>query len=151
MSPDDRRDPHTAQPSEGGSATEPLQSEKSVGELFNQVATDVGILLSTQIDLAKLELREEAVRAGRAARLLGAGVGAAAFTLLMASFAAAWGIGEGLDSPALGFLIVGAVYGIGAAVLLVGGRARVRNLNAIPRETVATLKDDVRWARQQAH
>ena len=146
MSLEDHRSPTTTPPS----ATEPLQSDKTVGELFNQVATDVGSLLSTQIDLAKLELREEAMRAGNAAKLLGAGAAAAVFTALMLSFAAAWAIGDALDTPALGFLIIGVIYGVVAAVLLLRGRDRMREVNGVPQQTIAAIKDDVRWMKEQA-
>jgi uncharacterized membrane protein YqjE len=144
MTPDDRTPPIHRDES-------PAAPEKSVGELFNQVATDVGILLSTQIDLAKLELREEAIRAGRAAKLLSIGAVVSWLTVVMLSFAAAWAIGDALDTPALGFLILGVVYGIAAAILLLRGRDRMREVNAVPEQTVATLKDDVAWAKHRAH
>lgn len=146
MNHDERR-PASAQPA---SETTPLQPEKTVGELFNQVATDVGALLSTEIDLAKLELREEAVRAGRAAKLMSIGTVTAYFAVLLASFAAAWAIGDALDTPAIGFLIIAALYGVAAAVLLVRGREQVRRVNGVPKQTIATIKEDIQWARQQA-
>jgi hypothetical protein len=144
MHPDDRREPHVP----AASGLDP-KADRSVGELFHEAATDLGILLSTQIDLAKLELREEAVRAGRAASLLSAGAAAAVMTALLLSFAAAWGIAEALDSPALGFLIVGALYAIGAAVLLLRGRDRMRQVSMVPQQTVEALRGDVEWAKQQ--
>jgi uncharacterized membrane protein YqjE len=125
--------------------------DRSVGELFSQVANDLGGLLSSQIELAKAELREDAVRAGKAAKLLSAGAGVAALTAVLLSFAAAWAIGEGLDSPALGFLIVGVLYGAVAVVLFLRGRDRLREVTGIAPQTVETLKDDARWAKAQVH
>lgn len=125
--------------------------DRSVGELFGQVAADLGDLLSSQIELAKAELREDAARAGKAAKLLSAGAGVAALTAVLLSFAAAWALGEWLDSPALGFLIVGVIYGAVAGVLFVRGRDRIREITGIAPQTVATLKDDARWAKAQVH
>lgn len=124
-------------------------NDRSVGELFNQVANDLGVLLATQIELAKVELRDEAVRAGRTAKLLGAASAIAGITAVLISFAAAWGIGEALDSPALGFLITGVLYGVVAVVLFVRGRAQMRRVTPIAPRTMATIKDDARWARGQ--
>jgi uncharacterized membrane protein YqjE len=109
----------------------------------------LGVLLSTQIDLAKLELREEASRAGRAARLLSAGVAVGLMAGVLLSFAAAWAIAEWLDSPALGFVIVGVLYALGATVLVLRGRDRMREVSVVPRQTVEALKGDVDWARRQ--
>ena len=124
--------------------------DPTAGELFQQVAADVGNLVSTQIALAKLELREEAQRAGRAAKLLGVGAAAGVLALLLLSMAAAWGLAELLDSPGLGFLIVGALYAVVALVLLSRGRDQIREVNPIPEETISSLKEDFQWARRQA-
>jgi uncharacterized membrane protein YqjE len=130
--------------------TRPLQPDKTVGDLFNQVASDVGALLSTEIDLAKLELREEAMRAGRAAKLMSTGAIVAYFAAVMLSFAAAWAIGDAVDIPAIGFLVIGVLYAIAAAFLILRGREQVRRINGVPKQTIATIKEDIQWAKQQA-
>jgi len=123
-------------------------ADDSIGELVGRVAGDVGALIASEIELAKVELREDAKQAGRAGAMLGAGAAAAWFALTLLSFAAAWGLAEWLDSPALGFLIVGAVYTVAAAVLLVQGRNRVRSVNFVPENTIATIKEDIEWFKQ---
>ena len=124
--------------------------EDSVGELVGKVAADIGALLSSELELAKVELREEAQRMGRAAGMLGAGAVVAWFAALLLSFAAAWGLGEWLDSPALGFLIIGAIDALVAAVLLVQGRNRMREVHPLPEATLATIKEDIQWLKRQA-
>jgi len=124
-------------------------ADDSLGELLGKVAGDVGALLASEIELAKVELREEARQAGRAAAMLGAGAAAAWFALTLLSFAAAWGLAEWLDSPALGFLIIGAVYTAAAALLLLRARDRVRAVNLVPEDTIATIKEDIAWFKQQ--
>jgi uncharacterized membrane protein YqjE len=126
------------------------EPEESVGELIGKVATDIGALLSCELELAKVELREEAQRMGRAAGMLGAGAIVGWFAALLLSFAAAWGLGELLDSPALGFLIIGAVDAVVAAVLIVQGRNRMRDVHPVPEATLATIKEDIQWLKRQA-
>jgi hypothetical protein len=66
------------------------------------------------------------------------------------SFAAAWGLAELLDSAPLGFLIVGVIYGVVSAVLLIAGRSRMREVHPVPEATIASIKEDIQWLRQQA-
>jgi uncharacterized membrane protein YqjE len=124
-------------------------ADDSIGELVGRVASDVGALIASEIELAKVELREEAKQAGRAAAMLGAGAAVAWFAATLLSFAAAWGLAELLDSPALGFLIIGVIYTVAAAVLFVQGRNRVRAVNLVPENTIATIKEDIEWLKQQ--
>ena len=124
--------------------------DESVGELVGRVASDIGALLHTELELAKVELREEAQRLGRAAGTLGAAALVAWFTALLLSFAAAWGLGELLDSPALGFLIVGVIYAVVTAILFIQGRSRMREVHPVPEATIASIKEDIQWLKRQA-
>jgi uncharacterized membrane protein YqjE len=128
--------------------TKPLEPDRSVGELVGRLSEDVGELITTQFALAKAELRHDMAEARKAATLLGAGVAAAVLTVLMLSFAAAWGLAETLDAG-WAFLIVGVVYAIAAAVLLQQGRERLKETTPIGGQTVESIKEDVEWARHQ--
>jgi hypothetical protein len=130
--------------------SERYEPDESVSELLGQVASDIGALLSSEVELAKVELRDEAQRLGRAAGILGGAAVAGWFTLTLLSFAAAWGLAELLDSPGLGFLIVGAIYGVVTAVLYFAGRRRMREVHPVPEATIASIKEDIQWLRQQA-
>jgi uncharacterized membrane protein YqjE len=130
--------------------SERYEPEESVSELFGKVASDIGALLSTEVELAKVELREEAQRVGRAAGMLGGGALVGWFAALLLSFAAAWGLADLLDSAPLGFLIVGVIYAVVAAVLFIVGRNRMREVHPVPEATIASIKEDIQWLRQQA-
>jgi hypothetical protein len=127
------------------------EPDESVGELVGKVASDVGALISSQIELAKVEVRAEAAQAGRAAGMLGASALVAWFAALFLSFAAAWGLGELLDSIPLGFLIIGVVDTLVAVVLFVQGRNRMREVHPVPEATLACIKEDIQWLKQQAN
>jgi len=126
------------------------EPDESVGELLGRVASDIGALVSSEVELAKTELRDEANRLGRAMGFFGGGTIVGWFAIMLLSLAAAWGLGELLDSIPLGLLIVGAIYTVIAAVLLVLGRNRMREVHPVPEATIASIKEDIQWLKQQA-
>ena len=128
--------------------TEPKAPEKSLGQLFSELTSDLSTLMRKEVELAKVETKEEVSRAGKAGGMLGGGAFAGYFALLFISFALAWLLDEWMHT-ALAFLIVGLLYGVVAAVLVVRGRARLQNVNPVPQQTVETLKEDVQWAKAQ--
>ena len=130
-------------PAYGESAAEP-----SLGDLFGRLTSDLGELMRSELELARVEIREEAGKAGKAAGMLGAGGLIAYLGLALVATAAAWGLAEVMDAG-WAFLLVGLVVGAAGAVLLVMGRARLQEVRPVPEETVETLKEDAQWARAQ--
>jgi uncharacterized membrane protein YqjE len=99
-----------------------------------------------EVELAKVEIKEEAGQAAKAGGMLGAGALTAYLALLFSSLALAWLLDQWIPR-ALAFLIVGIVYGIAAAVLLSQGKNRLKAVRPVPEQTVETLKEDVQWAK----
>lgn len=130
-----------------GDPTQPLEPDLSLGELISRVTTDFGNLVTTQVELAKVEIKEEVAKAGKGAAMLGVGAVAGLLALLVLSMAAAWGLAE-IMAPGLAYLSVGVVWLITAAVLVMTGRNRLTEVNPVP-ETRETIKEDVQWAQQQ--
>jgi hypothetical protein len=130
------------------SGTEPRVADASLGELFAHLTSDLSGLLRDEIDLAKVEIKDEVVKAGRAGGMFGVAGVAALMTALLLSFAAAWGLAE-VMAAGWAFLIVGVVWGIGAAVLYLQGRQQMQRIDPTPHDTVETLKEDVQWAKKQ--
>jgi Putative Actinobacterial Holin-X, holin superfamily III len=123
-------------------------AEPSLGDLFGRLTNDLGELMRSEIDLARVEIREEAGKAGKAAGMLGAGSLIAYLGLALLASAAAWGLAEVMDAG-WAFLLVGLVVGGVGAVLVAMGRAQLREVRPVPEETVETLKEDAQWARAQ--
>ncbi|MCI3949544.1 MAG: phage holin family protein [Acidimicrobiales bacterium] len=136
------------QPPDAALPTEPKAPEKSLGQLFSELTSDLSTLMRKEVELAKVETKQEVSRAGKAGGMLGGGAFAGYFALLFLSFALAWLLDEWMHT-ALAFLIVGLLYGVVAAVLVVRGRARLQSVNPVPTQTVETLKEDVQWAKAQ--
>lgn len=133
---------------EGDDPTQPVEPDRSIGELVSRMTSDLSALVSTQIELAKVEIKEEVGRAGKGAGMVGGGAVAGVMALLLLSFAAAWGLAE-IVPEGVAFLIVGLVYAAVAAVLLLRGKEQIKSATPVVPTTVETLKEDVEWARQQ--
>jgi uncharacterized membrane protein YqjE len=139
--------PSTGATSAQRDPTQPLEPDASLGELLGRLTHDFGDLVSTQVELAKVELKEEIKDAGKGAGLLGGGAFAAYLSLLLLSFAAVYGLDEVMPLG-LAFLIVGLVYAVAAAVLFLQGRTKLRTVEPVP-QTKASIQEDVAWAKQQ--
>jgi Flp pilus assembly protein TadB len=130
------------------SGREDLADDRSLGELVGELTRDFSQLMRQEVQLAKTELKEEAVKAGRAAGQLTAAAVAGHLCILLASLAVAWAIGEAIPVWA-GLAIVAAVLGVVAAVLYSRAREQARQIDLVPEETVETLEEDAQWARAQ--
>ncbi|HEX9994156.1 MAG TPA: phage holin family protein [Acidimicrobiales bacterium] len=138
----------SARPTAPPSETEPLMPEVSLGELFGRMTSDFSTLVRKEMELAKVELKEEAKQAGKAGGAFGAAGLAGFMALLLLSFALAWGLAE-IMPEGFAFLIVGAIYAIAAAVLFGKARKQMQQVNPVPEQTVETLKEDAQWLRDQ--
>lgn len=121
------------------------REERSLGELVASATSDLSTLVRKEVELAKLEIKQEVVTAGKGAGAFGAAGCLALFAVLFLSAGAAYGIAEWLN-PWAGFLIVGGVYLVLGAVAAVVGRRAVRKVRP-PEQTLATVKDDLSWAK----
>ena len=115
-------------------------SGASVGELFSEVAQDLSTLMRQELALAKAEVKEEAVKAGRAAGMFGAAGFAGYMVLLFASIAAWWGLAE-VMAAGWAALVVTAIWAVIGAVLFAVGRQRMREVNPKPERTVETVSE----------
>ena len=122
--------------------------ERSLGDLFAELANETTTLVRQEIQLAKAELTQKATSAGRDVGMIGAG-GALAYAGLLALIAALV-IGLGHVIPMwLSALIVGiVVIGIGYA-LIQRGLSALKRLDPTPQQTIQTLKEDKEWAKEQ--
>lgn len=131
-----------------GDPTQPVQPDESLASLLQRMMHDVSDLVSTQIQLAKVELKEDLGRAGKGAGMLGGGAFAGYLAVLLLSFALAFALDEVMHT-AIAFFIVGAIYAAGAAVLFFKGRDEITTATPVVAQTTESLKEDIEWVRQQ--
>lgn len=132
----------------GGEPYQLAEPDKSVGELVGRLTKDFGDLVSTHIELAKVETKEEVKKAGKGAGMMAGAALAGLLALILLSFAAAWGLAE-LMPAGLAFLIVGLVWTIAAGALAYLGRQEFQQMDPTPHQTVDELKEDRRWLNEQ--
>ena len=128
----------------------PLQAQRlddrTIQQLWSDMTSQTGTLLRQEVELAKMETKEELGRAAKAGVLFSVAGVSGLLALVLLSFAAAWGLAAVMPEG-LAFLLVGLVYAVVAAVLLSRARKRAAEVDLPPRQTVETLKEDVQWAR----
>ena len=127
--------------------TEPKQPDRTLGELFGDLGSELSALVRNEFDLAKTEARQEVRRASQAGAAFATAAIAGFLTLLFLSSAFAWLLDQWVNR-AVSFLMVAVLWGIVAMIGIRTGRRRAHTLEPVP-ETVQTLKEDVEWIKQQ--
>lgn len=126
------------------------QEERSLGDLFADLAQDTSSLVRQELQLAGSEIGERASRVGKdvgmlvvGGALLLAGLLAVIATLILALGA--------LGLPTwLAALIVSVVFLAAGFALIARARSALKNADLIPRHTMETLKEDQEWIKEQA-
>ena len=123
-----------------------LARDDSIGGLIRGILTDLKTLMQEEIALARVGFREQAGKARAAALSLGMAVAALAFGAAFILIAIAMAIAELAGWPLwAGFLIVAAVLTVIGLVALSSGRRKLRSFQAIPEQTVRSLKENSEW------
>ena len=114
--------------------------EATIGRLVADTASGFSDLLHKEIELAKTELRVSVKAGGTGVALFAAAAFLVLLGVVMASFAAAYGIDniEGIDTW-LAFLIVFGIYVLIAALLAFIGVRKVKKVRP-PEQTIAAVK-----------
>jgi Putative Actinobacterial Holin-X, holin superfamily III len=125
------------------------RDDRSLGELFGDLARDMGVLVRQEVGLATTEMTHKAERAGRELAVVAVG-GLVAYAGFLGILAA---IVIGLATAGLAWwlaaLLVGVVVALIGAVLIQRGLATLRHTDLAPRQTMETLKEDTQWAKDQ--
>jgi len=126
-----------------GTVTEP-----SIGSLFTDLTEDMAKLVRQEIELARVETMQKVNRGMRSIIMMAAGgfVAYAGFILLLIAV----GIVLANIMPLwLSMLIVGVVVLIVGSILIGSGRSSLSNMTVVPENTVESIKEDARWAKEQ--
>lgn len=111
----------------------------SLGDLLGDVTRDMSTLMRQEVELAKVELKQSAARAGKGSGMLaGAGV-AGHFVLLFLSLALWWALGNLMGLGWSG-VVVAVLWGVVAAVLAAKGRKELNAIKGMP-QTAETLQE----------
>jgi uncharacterized membrane protein YqjE len=123
-------------------------SEASIGDLVAQAIRDVTQLVKFEIDLAKMELRDDAKRLGLSAALLGVAAFTGCLILVLLCFAFAEGLIALGIYPWAAFLIVAGVCLLLAAVAVLIVYIKVRKVSGL-RKTRQTVQADLALLKRE--
>ncbi len=124
------------------------RDDRSLGELFSELAQETSTLVRQEVNLAKTEMSQKASRAGRHAGIIAAG-GALAYAGLLAILAAVIVLLDNVMPLWLSALLVGLVVAVVGYLLVRRALDALKREDFAPRETIETLKEDQRWAKDQ--
>jgi uncharacterized membrane protein YqjE len=122
--------------------------ERSLGELFSELANETTRLVRQEVQLAKIELGQKASEVGKRVGLIALGgavayagllAGVAGVILLLARFMPAW-----VAALTIGIVVLGVGY-----YLIQQQLNALKNADLTPRATVETLQQDKEWLREQ--
>ena len=122
---------------------------RSTGELVRDLSRQVSTLARQEIELAKVEMVEKGRTLGLGAGLLG-GAAAAALLALGTLTACVVLALDGAMPAWLAALLVALAWAAVAAGLASYGKQKLEQAGApVPEETVESVKEDIRWLRDQ--
>ena len=111
----------------------------SVGQLIGEVTKDLSTLMRQELELAKVEMKAEAKKAGQGAGMFGAAGFAGYMVLMFLSIALWWALSH-LVGHSWSALIVAVLWGVIGAVAFVMGKKKFQQVNPKPERTVETLQ-----------
>jgi hypothetical protein len=122
--------------------------ERSLPEVVQDMFRNVQEILRSEFQLAKTEVKEEAAEAATPILVMGVGVVLAVYGVGFLLLAAVYGLATimTLWSAAL---LVGVVVAMIAVLLINVGRGKLKRVNVKSEKLIASLQEDVRWAKKQ--
>jgi hypothetical protein len=119
--------------------------QETLTQTFGRIVDDVRDLFREEVALAKAELRHDASEFGSAVTRMGIGAGVGLFALGFLLLGIAQGFAVMVGWPAWGgYLAMGVLLAIGAGIAVVTGRAKAKEVPAMPR-TVDSIKETKAW------
>lgn len=123
--------------------------DRSVPGLLHDIVGNVQDILRSEFHLARTEIKEEAVEALKPAATLGAGLVLAAYAVGLLLLALVYALSQ-VMTPWGAALLVGVAVGVAAILFIARGKHGLSRVNAKSETTIASLKENVRWATKQS-
>ena len=121
--------------------------ERSISDVLQDIVGNIQDIVRSEVRLAKSELRDELAKVKASTPLLAVGAVAG----LLAAFFLAWAALYALSLVVAMWasaLIVAALLALVAAMTLSAGIKVLRQVHP-PEQTIASVKENVQWAKQQ--
>ena len=124
-------------------------NDRSIAAVLKDIVGNLQQIVRAEIRLAKVEVREEVAKAKRGAIFLVIGGLIAAMALGFVLLSAVYGLAT-VVQPWLAALIVGAAAAAIGGLLVSAGAKQFTQVNLAPPKTIATVQENIQWAKSQA-
>lgn len=121
-------------------------ADRPLSQLLSDMTGQLQQLLRKEMELARIETKEEISRATKGIGAFGGAGAVGLVSLILLAFAAAAGLAEVIATP-YAFLIVGGALLCVAGALAATGKANMSRFNPVPQQTVETVKEDLETAK----
>ncbi|RPJ50264.1 MAG: phage holin family protein [Acidobacteria bacterium] len=122
--------------------------DRPVTQILQDIFNNVQEIIRSEMRLARTEIGEETNKAVRAFAILGSGLILAMYAVGFLLLSAVYALAAVLPDW-LGPLLVGLVVAVIATALIVIGRNRVKTISPVPQKTIASVKEDAQWVKDQ--
>jgi Putative Actinobacterial Holin-X, holin superfamily III len=124
------------------------QTQRSFADVLQDIVANFQQMIRAEFKLVKFEIRDKANQAARPAGVFASGSVLAFYGLGFVFLAIVYALALVIPQWAAA-LTVGAILSLVGAALVAAGRKRLGKINPAPDRTVATLKENVQWAKGQ--
>jgi hypothetical protein len=124
----------------------PADTSPSMASLLGGIVSDIQTLVRQEVALARTEIQREWEKAKSAAGAMAVGSAVLALGGILLCLMVVYLLHEAAGLPLwVSYLIVGGVLALLGAVLFYAGRNKASEVNLIPPQTAASLKENVEW------
>src|SRR4030095_15631417 len=127
-----------------GSLREP-SPEQPLSELISRTSSDLATLFRKEVELAKIEIRDDVRHTAKAGSMFGAAGFAGYLAAVLASLAVVFGLHLALPLWAA-FSSLSALFALVDFILSRQARTRMSQFTLGPEQTIETIKEDIEWA-----
>jgi uncharacterized membrane protein YqjE len=125
------------------------QSQRSLPDVLQDIVGDLQEIIRSEFRLGTTEMKEEAAKAVKPGVTLVTGVVFAVYASGFLLLSVLYGLTFVVPAWAAA-LIVSALVGLPAMVMIGKGRKGFKHIDIVPDKTVRSVKEDVQWAKNQA-
>jgi uncharacterized membrane protein YqjE len=122
-------------------------AERSVFDVFEDIANNIEDIFRSEIRLAKTQIREEIATSKSSVSLVGLGILSAIFAVFFALVAIVCALSYVLPNWAAALLVALGLAAC-AGIVISAGLRRFKRINSVPK-TTGSLKENDQWARRQ--
>ena len=124
-------------------------AEQPLSELISKTSSDLATLFRKEVELAKIEIKDDFRHTAKAGSMFGAAGFAGYLAAVLGALAVVFVLDLAMPLWAA-FLIVAAMFALAGFLLFRQARARMSEFTLGPEQTIETIKEDIEWAKARS-